>query len=448
MRRAMVSSTILRIELLVSLFLLIAIPGFADSHARMVRLSDVQGDVQVDRNLGQGFEKAFLNLPLSQGMRVRTGEQGQAALEFEDGSAIRLAPNTTIDLPQLLLKDSGTKVSTVSLQDGTAYVNFLGTKDNSLDVTFARETLTFTAAAHLRVALADVDASVAVFKGEATIAGPKGTVEVKKNHTADFDLIDDHSEIANNIEQYPYDSWDKQQSEYQQQYVSKSYSNYAPYAYGSDDLNYYGSFFSLPGYGMMWQPYFIGAGWDPFMNGAWAFYPGAGYGWVSSYPWGWTPYHYGSWTYLSPYGWCWKPGGAWMGWNTVPVITNAPVGYLPPRAPLLPGRRIFPVSRGSVPTQSLSKQSGNKMSIVSNSAGLGIPRGSIRNLGQLSTRVERQGFATTSLHTSSLGSPGFWHSSSAPFTRMGTSAGHGMSSMGHSMGGGGGGHSGGGGGHK
>ena len=54
----------------------------------------------------------------------------------------------------------------------------------------------------------------------------------------------------------------------------------------------------MPGYGMMWQPYLVGAGWDPFMNGAWMWYPGAGYAWISSYPWGWTPYRYGSWTYI------------------------------------------------------------------------------------------------------------------------------------------------------
>ena len=38
----------------------------------------------------------------------------------------------------------------------------------------------------------------------------------------------------------------------------------------------------MPGYGMMWQPYLVGAGWDPFMNGAWTWYPGAGYAWISA----------------------------------------------------------------------------------------------------------------------------------------------------------------------
>ena len=40
----------------------------------------------------------------------------------------------------------------------------------------------------------------------------------------------------------------------------------------------------MPGYGMMWQPYLAGAGWDPFMNGAWMWYPGSGYAWISAYP--------------------------------------------------------------------------------------------------------------------------------------------------------------------
>ena len=51
-------------------------------------------------------------------------------------------------------------------------------------------------------------------------------------------------------------------------------NSYSPYAYGSSDLNYYGSFYNIPGYGMMWQPYLVGAGWDPFMNGSWVWYPG------------------------------------------------------------------------------------------------------------------------------------------------------------------------------
>ncbi len=71
------------------------------------------------------------------------------------------------------------------------------------------------------------------------------------------------------------------------------------------DLNYYGNFMTVPGYGNVWQPYFIGANWSPFQDGGWAFYPGFGYMWVSGYPWGWMPYSYGSWAYAPGFGWVW-----------------------------------------------------------------------------------------------------------------------------------------------
>ena len=83
----------------------------------------------------------------------------------------------------------------------------------------------------------------------------------------------------------------------------------SPYGYGVSDLNYYGAYSNVPGYGMMWQPYFAGVGWDPFMDGAWSWYPGYGYMFASAYPWGWMPYRYGNWTFVPGIGWMWQPGG-------------------------------------------------------------------------------------------------------------------------------------------
>src|SRR5580698_1882710 len=89
----------------------LALPALADSQARIVRLSDVQGSVQIDKNTGLGFENAFLNLPITQGTQLRTGERGRAEIEFEDGSSMRVAPNTSIDFSTLGLSDSGSRVS-------------------------------------------------------------------------------------------------------------------------------------------------------------------------------------------------------------------------------------------------------------------------------------------------------------------------------------------------
>src|SRR5437667_7788659 len=100
-------------------FSLLTVPSFADSQVRIVRLSDVEGDVQIDRNSGQGYEKAFLNLPITQGAKLRANDDGRAEVEFEDGSTVRITPGTVVEFPQLALRDSGARASTVDLREGT-----------------------------------------------------------------------------------------------------------------------------------------------------------------------------------------------------------------------------------------------------------------------------------------------------------------------------------------
>jgi hypothetical protein len=379
----------------------LAVPSFADSQVRIVRLSDVEGNVQIDRNTGQGYEKAFLNLPITQGVKLRAKDEGRAEIEFENGNTLRIIPGTVIEFPELSLRDSGGKVTGVKLQEGTAYVNFNGAKDDEFTLSFGREKMVLTHSVHLRVAMGDTDATLAVFKGDVEVAGPSGTVQVGKKQTATFDLAaQDRFTLAKNLEKDPYDAWDRQQEDYHQRYLSSSYTNYSPYAYGMSDLNYYGNYFNVPGYGTMWQPYFTGVGWDPFMNGSWVWYPGFGYTWVSSYPWGWTPYRYGSWQYVPNYGWAWQPGGSRLAWNTVPRVINPPRQFISPQPPTSAHNTIV-VQRGPfvTPAGSGIVGSGNKVVIHDDSAGLGIPRGSIRNLGKVSQQVRQQGTATATVHT-------------------------------------------------
>jgi FecR protein len=381
---------------------LLAVPSFADSQVRIVRLSDVEGDVQVDRNTGQGYEKAFLNLPITQGAKLRANNAGRAEVEFEDGSTVRITPGTVVEFPQLSLRDTGGRASTVSLREGTAYVNFSGANNGAFELTFGHEKLALTHAAHLRAEMRDTDATLAVFKGNVQVEGPSGTVEVGKEQSVSFDLTDkDAYTLAANLEQDPYDSWDKQQEQYHQRYVSNgSYNGYSPYAYGMSDLNYYGNYFYAAGYGMCWQPYFAGMGWDPFMNGAWMWYPGFGYTWISAYPWGWTPYRYGSWLFLPGSGWVWQPGRSGAGWNTIPVLVNPPPGFTAPQPPAGPGKTII-VNRG--PITAPSGISRSRLIIRDQSAGLGIPRGSIRNLGKISQEVKADGSATATVHPGRMG---------------------------------------------
>ena len=183
-------------------------------------------------------------------------------------------PGTTVDFSEFSLRSSGARSSALNLQTGTAYLDFRGGKSaQEFSLNFGNERLPLTRPAHLRVALKNDNATLAVFKGDVEAEGSSGKVEVEKKHSATFDLTGANPyTLANNLEPDPYDDWDKQQEKYHEQYSASAGNSYSPYSYGSSDLNYYGSFYSIPGYGMMWQPYLVGAGWDPFMNGAWMWY--------------------------------------------------------------------------------------------------------------------------------------------------------------------------------
>ncbi len=396
---------------------LTALPAMAGSQARIVRLSDVQGSVQIDKNSGLGFESAFLNLPITQGTQLKTHDRGRAEIEFEDGSTLRLTPNTTVEFSTLGVGDSGTRISVITLVDGMAYVNWLGKDDFSLN--FSKEKIAIDRAAHFRIETSPKVAHLAVFKGEADVEGPAGKVVVDKKKTATFDTTDDDkSTVADKIAEAPLDSWDKEASEYHQQYAK---NNSSPYGYGVSDLNYYGSYNNVPGYGMMWQPFFTGAGWDPFMDGAWSFYPGMGYMFASAYPWGWMPYRYGNWMMVPGMGWMWQPGG-YSNWLSVPRFAGTlPANFHPLVAPAEGTGKTIAVGRSAATSALYS----SVLTVRSGSAGMGIARGSMENLGHLNHEVAKNGFARV------LSAPQFGGSSAM---RTGVSVPLGMSSapMAHS----------------
>src|SRR5580693_5670374 len=361
-----------------------ALPAGADSQARIVRLSDVHGTVQIDKNSGLGFENAFVNLPVTQGTQLRTRENGRAEIEFEDGSTLRVTPNTTVEFSTLGLSDAGKRVSVVDLVEGRAYVNWLGKSGDEFTLNFFQEKVVLTQAAHFRVASSSSAAEVASFKSDLEVTGPSGTVKVDKKKMVSFDVSDnDKSTVAKNFEEDPYDQWDKESVEYHEQY---SKNDSTPYGYGYSDLGYYGGYSNLPGYGTLWQPYFAGAGWNPFMDGAWAWYPGMGYMWASAYPWGWMPYYYGNWVYAPGFGWGWQPGG-FNSWHGGVHYVGAAAGFQAPVAPKGTVSTVVVGKGGPTVTRTVAA------SLVVNrgSAGIGIPRGSLDNLHHLNGQVAKTG---------------------------------------------------------
>ncbi len=334
------------------LFALLTPASFADSYARIVRLSEVDGSVQIDRNTGKGFENAIPNMPVTQGVRLDTGDNGRAEVEFENGSVLRLADNTSVEFTQLSLASSGDRMSDVRVNDGLVYVNYKHKGDDEFRLSFANQSVNLTKDVHLRLNLDRATAQLAVFKGEVHIQGQGESARVKKNETFTLDLNDGaRYELAKNIEPYSADEWDNERDQYLQQYAAAQNRSNSPYSYGFSDLDRYGNFFDVPGYGLLWRPASFGVGWDPFADGYWSYYPGAGYVWISSYPWGWAPYRYGNWLYVPSYGWAWRPGN-WNQWNAGIVVHNPPPTWHHPVPPTRPDGGTTTVVVGQPPRRS------------------------------------------------------------------------------------------------
>lgn len=365
---------------------LLALPASAESQVRIVRLSDVQGLVQINKNAGLGFENAFVNLPITQGTQLRTRDNGRAEIEFEDGSTLRLTPDTTVVFSTLGLSDAGKRVSVVDLTEGKAYVYWIGKSSDELTVNFAGEKVVVTQPAHFRVISSSSKAELASFKKDIEVVGPSGTVKVSESKMVTFDVRDaDQPSVAERLREDPYDEWDEQAIAYHDQYAK---NNSSPYGYGSSDLAYYGNYSNVPGYGMMWQPFFAGFGWDPFMDGAWAWYPGMGFLWASAYPWGWLPYNYGNWAFVPGFGWGWQPNG----WKPTPPglhYIGADAAHF--HAPVAPTGTVSTVvvGRGGPVLGSPSQ----RILVSSGTAGLGVPRGSYGSLKHVNSQVAKTGSA-------------------------------------------------------
>jgi hypothetical protein len=386
-----------------------AMPG--DSHVRIVRLSDVKGKLALDRKTGFGFEQTMQNMPIVEGEKLKT-EDGYAEVEFEDNTTMRLAPESQVDFSLLALRSSGAKASTMNVVKGTVYVNTESTKGNEFLLVAGETKMTVAPSTHLRLEVNESRMVVSVFNGSVAVqrGGETTTVSKKESLTLDADQMT----VAKKISGEPYDAWDKESIEYHQRYAAANAFAGGGNAYGLSDLNYYGSFINAGGFGSFWQPYFVGAGWSPYCNGVWAMYPGAGYSWVSPYPWGWLPYHSGTWSFFPGYGWGWQPGGAWNGLNNVGMnggtiaAGGVPANGLgknpihtplrsatPPPAPAATGatRQSLVMSNEKPIVFSRQDQAGNFV-FQKDSAGLGVPRGSLGNLNHVANDVGRHGSAS------------------------------------------------------
>jgi hypothetical protein len=118
-----------------------------------------------------------------------------------------------------------------------------------------------------------------------------------------------------------WDQWSNSRDRREDQALSASYVSREMNGY--EDLDQYGGWESQPGYGQVWMPAGVAAGWAPYHDGHWAWIAPWGWTWVDDAPWGFAPYHYGRWASFGGR-WGWVPGP----YGVSPLYAPALVGWV------------------------------------------------------------------------------------------------------------------------
>jgi len=358
-------------------------PAAADlSHARIIRLSLVQGDVRFTRD-AQGdpltngkniWEAAILNLPIREGYVLAT-DQGRAEVEFENGAMAFLSENTVLEFYDLSL-DNGARTTRLVLRQGAAsfYVNPAG--GDYFSVTGGDFTAEANGKCNFRLDNFDDGSSVNVIGGRVSVVRKDQTTELVKGQSLSMSAGDTKNvNIGRLPDSDDFDRWvsGREDSVVTATTAGLQYANNnSSYSSGFGDLYTYGSWFPLSGYGYGWRPYGAGLGWSPFDSGGWFQDSAFGWGFVGNQPWGWLPYHYGGWLFQPGFGWAWVPGNigsagisAWRP-ATVTWVHSAggTLGIVPVhpsdvrgKAPINLAQGVFPVAHGAVSSAAVSSSS-------------------------------------------------------------------------------------------
>jgi len=347
----------------------------SEVNARAVRLSDVQGSVQVMSGGNVAFSQAQLNMPVVEGMKLVTGEDGRAEIQFEDGSVARVTPNSSVTLTELSQNADGSAVTVISPDRGLTYYELNG-RAGQYTVRFAGDNVVPIDSSIFRVDLDTPPPALAVMHGSVHVSNDQGlSTDVRTNQTALLDTQNPNEyQLVQSVTANSWDQWnsdrDEALAELDENATEARASTGNPDNPAWSDLDANGDWYDVPGYGEGWAPSDVGDDWDPYGLGSWGYYSGIGYTWISGYSWGWWPYHCGAWSWFSGFGWMWFPGncgwgGIGFGWYPYGAIWHIPPGYKYPLRPIhhpshgpIPHQPLIAVNRGQEFTQQFLSKGG------------------------------------------------------------------------------------------
>jgi FecR protein len=352
---------------LLALLLAGAYPAAADSgHARIIRLSLVQGDVRFTRDTHGDpladqkavWETAVLNLPVRQGYVLAT-DNGRAEIEFENGAMAFLNENTALEFYDLSLND-GARTTRLVLRQGTA--SFYANPANSdyFSVTGGDFTVEASGRTGFRMDNFDDGSSVNVLKGHVNVLHKDNSTPLEKGQSLAARAGDDSSlNVGRLPDNDDFDRWvsGREDSVVTATTAAMQYTSSPYYSSGFGDLYTYGSWYPVAGYGYCWRPYGAGLGWSPFDNGNWFFDPVFGWSFIGYQPWGWLPYHFGGWLFQPGFGWVWAPTGfggirrpvPWRPVTAVWVHSGGTLGLVPVHPMDARGKTPINLAQGVLP---------------------------------------------------------------------------------------------------
>ncbi len=321
-----------------------------DPPSRVARLNYAQGSVSFQPGGEGDWVTAVPNRPLTTGDNLWTDQDARA--EFHVGStAVRLAPETSMTV--LNLDDRSMQLR---LSEGTLILRVRHLDDGDLvEVDTPNLAFNLQRTGEYRV---DVDSAgnvtnVNVMSGRGEVTGGGYSYNVVAGQSARFSGTDQLSyDIATLPTADDFDNWAFDRDHREDGAESANYVS--PEMTGYEDLDDYGRWEYVGGYGTVWVPSNVANDWAPYRDGHWAYISPWGWTWVDDEPWGFAPFHYGRWAYAGSR-WCWVPGPvavrpvyapalvAFVGGVGISIGGGPGVGWFP----LAPGEVYVPYYRGS-----------------------------------------------------------------------------------------------------
>ena len=274
----------------------------------VARISFVRGDVSTQRGDSGDWGSTTVNAPVVRGDQVATGENARTEIQLDYANILRLAGHTQAKIADLTARR-------IQVQVGQGYASYTLLKGSEADVEIDSPNVAVRplGPGRYRVqVVSDEQTDVIVREGEAEITTPQGSTRVHSGEIINVRGTDEPEyKVSSAPDRDDWDSWNSERDHVARDSDSVAQTN--RYYTGVNDLDGYGHWVYVPGYGNVWQPY-QEATWAPYQTGRWVWQPYYGWTWVSYEPWGWAPYHYGRWFYYQN-AWCWWPGPIYVGYR-------------------------------------------------------------------------------------------------------------------------------------